>query len=69
MIFPFRKENYESINTYSPAMHTSLKFKENQCRQRKIKFIIPGGEIVLSNEEGIVISITGLRDGKPFQAS
>ena len=36
---------------------------------RKISFIIPEGDIVLSNEEGIVISITGLLDGKPFQAS
>ena len=31
--------------------------------------VIPGGDMELSNEEGIVISITGLRDGKPLQAS
>lgn len=33
------------------------------------KFTIPGGDTVLSRAEGIVISITGLFDGKPFQAS
>jgi hypothetical protein len=32
-------------------------------------FYLPGGDMVMSSEEGIVISITGLRDGKPFQAS
>lgn len=32
-------------------------------------FAVPGEDIVLSSEEGIVISITGLRDGMPFQAS
>lgn len=36
---------------------------------KRIVLIIPGGQIVLSSEEGIVISITGLLDGKPFQAS
>lgn len=36
---------------------------------RMIEFAIPGGDIVLSNDEGIVISITGLRDVTPFQAS
>lgn len=41
----------------------------NALKLRKIKFIVPGGEMVLSNEEGIVISITGLCEGKPFQAS
>ena len=30
---------------------------------------VPGGDIVLSNTEGMVISITGLRDGMPFKAS
>lgn len=30
---------------------------------------LPGGDIVLSNTEGIVISITGLRDGNPLTAS
>lgn len=30
---------------------------------------VPGGEIVLSSTEGIVISITGLRDGNPLTAS
>lgn len=34
-----------------------------------MNLVIPGGEIVLSNEEGIVISITGRFEGKPFQAS
>lgn len=33
------------------------------------KFTVPGGETVLSREEGIVISITGLLDGKPLHAS
>lgn len=35
----------------------------------QISFILPGGDTVLSSEEGIVTSITGLLDGKPFQAS
>lgn len=33
------------------------------------RYEVPGGEIVLSKTEGIVISITGLLDGKPFTAS
>lgn len=33
------------------------------------KFYVPGGEIVLSSTEGIVISITGLFDGNPLTAS
>lgn len=35
----------------------------------KKSFEVPGGEIVLSNTEGMVISIIGLRDGEPFTAS
>lgn len=35
----------------------------------KKRYEVPGGEIVLSKTEGIVISITGLLDGKPFTAS
>jgi hypothetical protein len=33
------------------------------------KLQVPGGDIVLSNTEGIVISMTGLLDGIPFTAS
>lgn len=40
--------------------------KDHQCIKR---MILPGGEIVLSNTEGIVISMIGLRDGMPFLAS
>lgn len=30
---------------------------------------MPGGDMVLSSVDGIVISMTGLLDGKPFSAS
>lgn len=40
--------------------------KYHKCIRR---MVLPGGEIVLSNTEGIVISIIGLCDGMPFVAS
>jgi hypothetical protein len=37
--------------------------------QKCIKNKVPGGDIVLSSTEGIVISIIGLLDGNPLVAS
>lgn len=37
--------------------------------KQKGRICVPGGEMVLSSVEGIVISITGLLDGKPFSES
>jgi|APAra0007618257_1042622.scaffolds.fasta_scaffold02960_2 hypothetical protein len=38
-------------------------------KQAKGGECVPGGEMVLSSVDGIVISITGLLDGKPFSES
>ena len=61
---------------YEPSRENLERRKEkeypNTHRERgkdpTIKWV-PGGEIVLSSTDGIVISITGLLDGNPLTAS
>ena len=48
---------------------------EENAKRKKISQLpqrqgwVPGGDIVLSSTEGIVISMTGLRDGIPLAES
>lgn len=49
--------------------HSKLKCILITRHTRKRRISVPGGDMVLSSVDGIVISITGLLDGKPFSAS
>ena len=41
----------------------------NNMQIQRCQNWVPGGEIVLSSTDGIVISMIGLLDGKPLTAS
>lgn len=62
-------EQVDYMFPYNTKPHSELKCILITRHTRKKRISVPGGDMVLSSVDGIVISITGLLDGKPFSAS